>query len=319
MRLVSGREEGSPSCPETRDRLAGGLWGVCVGDALGATVESLSPQRIVELHGRHTEIVGGGPWGWLPGQGTDDSDLTIAIARAYAAGYSLHNVARRFVAWYDSRPPDIGRVTARALKCLKVEHNPRTSGQVGDRTAGNGGLMRAITTGLVRRDPLLRRAEAAELCAITHADPLCVDASVAYCDLVALLLEGTNPTEAVQAVAATPMNKPVRSVLVEAQRRDPGDFPTFGFVLNTLRIAVWAVCAGIRQPSGTFEQVLADVANLGGDADTNAAVAGGLLGAHLGVSAIPARWCYTIEYGPEIAQLLPQLLKVRDSSTKDRS
>jgi len=39
-----------------------------------------------------------------------------------------------------------------------------------------------------------------------------------------------------------------------------------------------------------LEECLIDAANRGGDADTTAAIAGMLAGAHYGMAAIPARW-----------------------------
>ena len=87
------------------DRLQGGLLGVAVGDALGATLEFAPPQPADALH---TEISGGGVFGWIPGAPTDDTDLTMAVAEAYAAGFSLEGVADRFLAWYQAGPKDVG-------------------------------------------------------------------------------------------------------------------------------------------------------------------------------------------------------------------
>ena len=81
-----------------RERVAGGLLGVAVGDALGATVEFLPAHEVARLHGTHREISGGGALGWRAGQGTDDTDLTFAVASAYAEGYSLERVGRHFLA-----------------------------------------------------------------------------------------------------------------------------------------------------------------------------------------------------------------------------
>jgi ADP-ribosyl-[dinitrogen reductase] hydrolase len=191
--------------------------------------------EIARSLGRHTEIVGGGPFGWAPGEGTDDSDLAVALARAYQRGYSLEEVAARFVAWYRSGPRDIGGTTARALRLVAGGADPRVSGQRHERSAANGGLMRAVATGLVRRRTATRRLEAAEVSSITHAERRCVQAAVAYCDLVSHLVE---------------------------------------------------------------------VVNLGGDADTTGAVAGGLLGAYHGASSIPLRWKSALHYGPELTDSL---------------
>ena len=48
-----------------------------------------------------------------------------------------------------------------------------------------------------------------------------------------------------------------------------------------------------------FADVLVDIARLGNDADTNAAIAGGLLGARDGADAIPARWTRLLQFGAE--------------------
>jgi ADP-ribosylglycohydrolase len=46
--------------------------------------------------------------------------------------------------------------------------------------------------------------------------------------------------------------------------------------------------------SQDFENALIDTVGCGGDTDTNAAIAGALLGAAHGRSAIPPRWIYPV-------------------------
>jgi len=87
----------------------------------------------------------------------------------------------------------------------------------------------------------------------------------------------------------------------------PAELDTTGYVLGTLGVGVWALCSGLN-----FEDALVEVVNLGGDADTTGAVAGGLLGAYHGASAIPTRWTEALAYGPEIADsLAPALVDLR--------
>ncbi|HEC08700.1 MAG TPA: ADP-ribosylglycohydrolase family protein, partial [Acidimicrobiales bacterium] len=184
----------------TEERIAGGLLGVATGDALGATLEFMSPEAIAETYGVHREIAGGGSFRWRPGQGTDDSDLTWAVARAYLDGpFSLDRVAEGFLEWYRGGPRDIGGATAAALARLADTGDPRSSGETGERSCGNGSLMRCIPTALVRADASVRRRELAEISAVTHAHRCCVDSCVAYGEIVARLLEGDGPTEAVAA------------------------------------------------------------------------------------------------------------------------
>jgi ADP-ribosyl-[dinitrogen reductase] hydrolase len=58
-----------------------------------------------------------------------------------------------------------------------------------------------------------------------------------------------------------------------------------GFVRVAFRLAFWHA---VHAP--TWRDALVDIASRGGDADSNAAVAGALLGARDGVGAIPAAW-----------------------------
>lgn len=289
-----------------RDRVAGALLGVAVGDALGSTLEFMTREEIRAHYGRHSEMVGGGAFGWRPGQGTDDTDMTAAVLRAYLDGYSLERVAGNFLAWYASRPPDIGTATQRALEHLRRNGDPRQSGEQtwNEYAAGNGSLMRCIPTALARPDAGQRRAEAREISAITHSDRRCVDACVAYCDLVALLVEGHNPADALEEVlGSSPVGEEVREAVRHAGTLSPHDLSTSGYVLSTLQVGVWALLQ-----ETPFEETLIEVVNLGDDADTTGAVAGGLLGAWHGRETIPQRWLQPLEYRREFEDAVPRLV-----------
>jgi ADP-ribosyl-[dinitrogen reductase] hydrolase len=287
----------APAAPTRRSRILGALLGLTAGDALGATVEFVAPGQMAARFGRHTEIIGGGAFGWRPGQGTDDSDLAFALAQVYRDGYSRTAAAEAFTAWYRDGPADVGGTTARALAHFAATGDPDGAGAaaLGPNGAGNGSLMRALATGLVRRDPTARVREAAEISAVTHVDQRCLDACVAYTHIVAALVEGTEPARAVaDAGRAVPAGSPVLDLLATAPGRRLTELPTTGYVLHSLAVAVWAV----MQP-GTLEDLLVDIVNRGDDADTTGAIAGGLLGARDGHAAIPERWARVLEYGPE--------------------
>ncbi|MFD8493303.1 ADP-ribosylglycohydrolase family protein [Amycolatopsis sp. NPDC059657] len=298
----------------TEDRARGGLLGLAAGDALGATVEFCAPEKIAATYGRHTDIIGGGAFRWRPGQGTDDSDMTAAVARAYADGYTLRDVGDHFLSWYRGRPRDIGGTTAFALSELAATGDPMKSGQVALRqigqgsAAGNGSLMRALPTALARNTPAVRRREAAEISAITHADARCVQACVAYVEVAALLLDGREPADAVAAAldGLELDNDAVRQALQIDPNLPVEQLSTGGYVADSLADAVWA----ILQPQ-SLEEVLVDLVNRGDDADTTGAIAGGLLGVRDGAAAIPERWLTTLEYRDEFEKLADQLLTIR--------
>jgi len=80
-----------------------------------------------------------------------------------------------------------------------------------------------------------------------------------------------------------------------------------GFVLTALRVAFWAAMR-----ADSFEQAVVDAANLGGDADTNAAVTGALAGARFGASAIPQRWIEPLRAKEHISGLGTRLIRPVD-------
>jgi ADP-ribosyl-[dinitrogen reductase] hydrolase len=256
--------------------------------------------------GVHCDIIGGGAFNWRPGQGTDDTDLAIALARVYADGYSLEAAADAFLKWWDSNPPDVGGTTHAALTHYSTHGNPYTSGRavMTKKAAGNGSLMRALATGLVSGlDSVTRARHAAEISAITHADQRCIDACIVYTCMVHYLVSGAKPADAIRfAKVSVPADSPVIDILHEAPNLRLNDLNPTGYVLHSLEIAVWALTQ-----TNTFEDILIDIVNLGDDADTTGAIAGGLMGAHRGTQAIPLRWLNKLEYRDEIESLVPQL------------
>jgi len=298
------------------DRILGGLLGVATGDALGATVEFMSPAAIRSYYGQHTEILGGGVFDWRPGQGTDDTDMTACVARAYAAGYDLDAVSSNFLGWYRGGPRDIGGMTAAALRHLQSNGDPRESGALAlagrdpRATAGNGSLMRALPTALAQSDAAARIREAAEISAVTHADPRCVQACIAYVDLAGTLVDGASVPDALEATIERANDRSALADVTAALTVDPGrpvtSLPTTGYVLDSLAAAVWA----IQQPRPA-EALLVDVVNQGDDADTTGAIVGGLLGVRDGARAFPRRWIDQLEYRDELTSLAPLLARRR--------
>lgn len=295
-------------------RVAGALMGFAAGDALGATTEFMTPQDIRKYLGRHDSIVGGGVLGWRAGEGTDDSDTMFALASVYAEGYTLKSAADALLAWLQTDPKDVGGTTNAALKHYAEFGDEYACGPavVTKMAAGNGSLMWSLATGLVVRDPVLRARRAAQLSAITHADKRCIDACIAYTDIVAHLIEGVSPREAIdRAARALPYDSLVRKILRRAPSRRLKNLRTSGYVLDTLEVAVWAICQ-----EDSLENLLIKIVNRGDDADTVAAVAGGLLGARDGVRAIPNRWCSPLEYEETAVRLAERLVPDETTCTE---
>jgi ADP-ribosylglycohydrolase len=77
-----------------------------------------------------------------------------------------------------------------------------------------------------------------------------------------------------------------------------------GYVVHCVEIAFWFVTH-----DRTLEDALIDLAQAGGDTDTNAAVAGALLGARYGEAALPPRWLAQIVGQEGIAKLAEDLVR----------
>lgn len=301
----------------------GTLLGLAVGDAFGTTLEFTAceaPPFPTLATGPHVDITGGGPFSVEPGQVTDDTQMAACLAASLKEHGRFHptDVAQRYVAWVE-HAFDIGNLTHASLSMIargvSIGEASRRAWIHSDRkSAGNGSLMRIapIAVAFVD-DPVARRLAALADSAITHFDPRCRIACAAFCSAIAEAGAGrTDPMQmhaaAVEEVddAATalidlvPRDGPdierAREALLGdlelAKRDDPGLYQaemhihrSQGFVRVAFRLAFWEL---LHAP--TFEAALVDAVNRGGDADTNGAITGALVGARLGEEAIPAAW-----------------------------
>jgi ADP-ribosyl-[dinitrogen reductase] hydrolase len=283
---------------ESKNRYFGVLAGLAVGDALGAPLEFLGEDEVAQrFPGGLRDIVGGGQLGWDKGDPTDDTQLALQLAESLSLTGSLDmaDLCRRLVAWLESKPRDIGNLTRSSLENLRAGDPPEQSGAIawedsGRKAAGNGSIMYCAPLALAHpRAPEPLAEDAAKVSRITHYDPRCVGGCVAVTAAVAGLVRGDADAFPEAARIATPWSDDVRAVVERALARPPSalhvDGGDQGYVLVTLELAFSAAAH-----AESFEAGLVEVVNKGGDADTNGAVAGALLGARFGRSAIPQRW-----------------------------
>ena len=297
-----------------RDHACGVLLATAAGDALGAGYEfgpPLPDKAPVTMRG-------GGGFNWEPGEWTDDTAMAIAIAEVAATGADLGSVdaqdriVARWVGW-SRTAADVGNQTSQVLGqvlgrgvsgaaaaalAASADLHERTG-----RTAGNGSLMRTAPVALAYLDDPGGLAEAAlAVSALTHFDPSAGEACVLWCLAIrhAVLTGALNPRAGLEYLP--PEQRGVWAGRLEAaERLRPGDFSNNGWVVEALQ-AAW--CAIVRTPSSVPGQdpetgvshtdrlrMSLELAVRGGrDADTVAAIAGGLVGAVFGASAVPADW-----------------------------
>lgn len=302
-----------------QERVRGAFWGLACGDALGAPAEFMEPEEVRRRFGRLDRLVGGGAFGWAPGEWTDDTALALAAAAGYeGADFDLDRAGAAMVAWYRSGPKDIGNTTRDALHLLSSGRaGPREAGaraQRGGSSAGNGSLMRAAPTGLARvpgDDRLVR--ESIEISAVTHADPRCLGACVAFNAVVSELVEGGSETDLAGAFArardlAANVSADVAAVVdaLLAGRAPLHAASSIGFVLLTLERGLRAL-----RDACCVEEGVVDVVHMGGDTDTNAAVAGALLGARFGYGELPEAWITGLARPDSVSSAAEVLVRVR--------
>lgn len=303
---------GAPAKPSMQSRFEGALLGAAVGDCLGSTYEFRSREAIRLAVGLNTELIGGGACAWKPGEPTDDTQMSLAIARAIAEAGGLDQAAigKHFVAWLDSKPKDIGILTRKTLHAMKAGMDPKMAGYNawafdGFFNAGNGSVMRAGPTSLLtafKDDEEILRA-AVQSSELTHADTRCTWGTAAIAKGVALIMNGeSNVTEKVAAwigdrsPTVTAALKAVPTLSAEAVRTD-------GYVVSTVQAAFWAL-----EHSKSFVDGIVFAANHGEDTDTAAATAGILLGAKYGLEGVPKSWRDQVIGGDEITGLAGTIL-----------
>jgi len=322
-----------------KEKIKGALYGIAVADALGACCEGMRPIDIKGIYGTVKDMTGAG--NWSPGEFTDDTWLTLAACHAYDDNsFNPQKAGDAMVVWMRTNGKGCGLLTNVALAHLSSGRaDIYTAGkkaigrESGDGTekrgvinrrpasgAGNGSLMRCIATGLVhtldQMDDIIK--ESTIISEITHADPKCVAACVGYNLVVAGLLEGKGFRELYSgAYQCTKSINREASKIFDFKKGgspygyDPSDMKHMGYVLRALDRALVEL-----RDSDNFEDSIIKIVNEGGDADTNAAIAGGLLGAKLGFDAIPKRWVDEL-FDDEIEELndaIDVLMKYRENN-----
>lgn len=299
-----------------RNKIAGALYGVAIGDALGAPLEFMSQEQIAKKHGRVTEMIGGG---WLdvePGEITDDTQMTLAVAEGIIANPEdpIQEIGARFIEWAMSGPKDIGTTCSMSIreaaarshqeapdKTTWFNASKHTSEINRGRSGGNGALMRTVYPGLYY--PSYQKAQeiSSAVARMTHWDASSTSACFLYTHMIYLITEAKT-FNIYELTEDTPYHAILKDSS-EIERLEPT-----GYVVDSMKCALAAFWHTDR-----FDDAVIFAANLGGDADTIAAIAGGLAGVFHGYKGIPERWIQTLN--PETRAQLDRLV---DAAVKNR-
>jgi ADP-ribosyl-[dinitrogen reductase] hydrolase len=279
---------------DTADRTAGCVLGLALGDALGAPFEGRRAAEIPDpLPALELPLMG-----LPPGSTTDDTAMARNLVRSLAAHgeFDPDDLVVRHLEWFRSGPPDVGVLTRRVLsrvdqsedafeaaRSVWEERGPEVS-------AGNGSVMYCAPLGLAYADRPEELPEVApKLSALTHHDQRCRTAVLAVTVATAALVRGESPEGAVDAALTAIVDREggeeLEYLLEFVGVGRPIDGPDQGFCLFTVGVALQSLLG-----TGDFETEVSRVVALGGDTDTNAAVAGALLGTLVGERGLPQAW-----------------------------
>jgi len=304
-----------------RNKILGGLFGLCIGDALGVPFESCSRDEL--KRNPVTAMVGYGVHNQPAGTWSDDSSLTFCLADSLCQGFNLHDIAGKFCKWlYEGywtpygKTFGVGNTSRQAIFRLTKGVNPEEAGGKSEYSNGNGSLMRILPLAYY-----LENAEAPkkfeiihQVSSITHAHPRSQMACAIYIQLAINLLKGDEPKLAYQSMKATisdfyrkdpycvGVNDFARILQADISKLIEDEIKSSGYVIDTLEASLWCLLN-----NNSYAETVLNAVNLGGDTDTTGAVTGGLAGIYYGYENIPKDWVEQIARKKDIMKLANRL------------
>ncbi len=286
-------------------RRVGALFGQGIGDSLGVHDELRSAADIAKSDRNRLKYVASDRTDdamWKAGDWSDDTEQAICLIEAYLEDKELVSttVARRLIEWRESDGRGCGAHTLLLLNDPLFARDPVSASEVawektGRFTAANGAIMRSSVIGTLRPGDLdWTERMAARQARVTHFDPRCVASSVAVAVAVAHLITGHAPTKAFHLAWKRSLKYHPEAIdYMRASLPDlkldeglaPGEFNAIGYTYKALGAGFWALRKAVQTMS--FTESLDPILAAGGDVDSNACIAGALLGAYLGIHNIP--------------------------------
>ena len=282
-----------------KDRMLGCLFGQAIGDALGLGSEFMDKNGVIKHYPDglryYSQIIKDVHRSrWAKGSWTDDTDMMLCILDGFENGkFNVRRVASNFKDWFNGDPLGIGKHTNNVLCMGDYVEQPEMCSKLWwnisrQKSAANGALMRTSVVGLATSDI---EEQAIAICKLTHYDPRCVGSCVIVSSIIHALVfdDRILDNEEVIGIAKQYDERIVPFVdLAYHEGLDSlclDDEKSMGYTLRTLGAALWAYWHATSYKEGILKIVLS-----GGDADTNAAVAGAILGAKFGICHIPDEW-----------------------------
>lgn len=308
-----------------KDKIAGGLYGLLIGDALGVPYEfrpakEIPPYQEIEMtpppnFQKSYSNVDAGTW-------SDDGAQALCLFDSLIAcdKFCLQDFSEKLSAWYqkgywaiNNIVFDVGIQTSEALHAYQKGLSPEKCGLLRPEGKGNGALMRVLPLSLwhngSNRDLVF---DAHNQCLITHGH-LCNQVCCAiYCLTARFLLNeidfDTALQNALSSLRTIYKEMPAYEQELEWNIRpdEPWEGSGSGYVVDCLRSAFMII-----KRTDSYEAAVKQAIMLGNDTDTTACVTGGLAGILYGYQTIPNRWLDKLKGKADVDNLLHLFLQKR--------
>eukprot|EP01118_Nematostelium_gracile_P009459 TRINITY_DN3195_c0_g1_i1.p1 TRINITY_DN3195_c0_g1~~TRINITY_DN3195_c0_g1_i1.p1 ORF type:complete len:389 (+),score=112.46 TRINITY_DN3195_c0_g1_i1:59-1225(+) len=330
----------SISKEELIDRIKGTIYGNCIGDAIGLATEFMSKQTVFKVYGENPQFQynmffrDAHRGRWKEGDWTDDSDQMLLILNdllAHGGEIDIKDFAQRLFYWVNHGFPELGDYAGFGLG--------RTVGSVVDsegfvddphscadkvwkrfdcKMAANGAVMRTSILGIPHFYDLETVVENTKKISLTtHADPRCTASCVAVTVAIAKMLQDGYSGDISKIIdPATDWAK---------KELDESSYEEFDFYVNAPDLAALKLDEGDKigytykcfgsafyclRTGDDFKKSITELTVEAGDADTNAAVAGALLGCKLGYKNLPSDWLEGLKEKKWLDQKVDSLLNL---------
>lgn len=284
---------------KTIQKIRGAVLGYAIGDALGLGTEFMTREE-VRMHYPETltdypQIVEDAHRSmWGKGNCSHDTTFVLALIDIIMQTDSIdaRAFATRMLQWYERGQYDVSPQLRMVLSNPDYAADPygvteRTWQKFGKMTESNSALGIGMTSGIFSKNI---EEDAVAICRTFSHDPRVRGCCVVAAQAASMLLrdEIISPQQACDIAAR--FSPDIKTYIKFAADPDPmailnaeiDDEDTLWMIRKALCTALWALWH-----ADSFGRGLTDVINLGGDADTNGAAAGMLLGLRFGADNIP--------------------------------
>ncbi|MBU1078828.1 MAG: ADP-ribosylglycohydrolase family protein [Spirochaetes bacterium] len=300
---------------DLKEKFKGTIFGLAIGDALGAPYEQFSLEQFRSLADDILDSYSSSDlYGLQPGEYTDDTDMSLCTIEALVENsyLDIDAISDKFVSWFQTDPKDIGRTTSAALhEISKGTPSHEASEMVADEfSAGNGAAMRIAPIALFnyKNTPETLCQNIIDVSLITHHHKDAVGGALAIGLLIYFNLHDPDKRENFnKLISSSALIKD--EDLIRRIKAVPGlskeDLIPDGYIINTLNTVLFH----FLKYDNTIEAIQS-VIKLGGDTDTNASIIGSLMGSIYGMKNIPPYYTDNLQNNEKIRVLIDKLYEV---------